>query len=344
MMVFDHQQQRLTQLRLALSTVVTPFTYLVDLPVNLLREGAQRLQTHHTLMQENIDLKQTQLLLSIRLQRLLALETENKRLRLLLDSAAVTKKERVLVAEILKVELDPFSHRVTLNKGYKHDVYAGQPVVDAYGIMGQVIEVGFFDSVALLITDMNHAIPVQSNRSGARAVATGSGNYHELILTHVTTTADIKVGDLLVTSGLGGNFPQGYPVAFVEAVEAAPGETFAKVIAKPVAQLDKTREVLLLWSEPETQVEDRVLPPSPYEKLGAKEVVSGSATTQTSVAPITPAPSTLKPAETPAPAASIAPQTPPALAPAPAPAQNSSAPKPPKKIVPEAGAGMPPPF
>lgn len=248
MMVVDYQQQRMAQLRMGLSVLVAPLLHVVDLPFDLLRVGAKHIQSRQSLLQENTQLKQQQLLLNIRMQRMLALETENKRLRMLLDSDAVTKQERVLIAEILKVELDPFSHRVTINKGETHGVYVGQPIMDAYGVMGQVIEIGLFDSVALLITDMNHAIPVQSNRSGARAVATGTGSYHELILSHVTTTADIKVGDLLVSSGLGGNFPQGYPVAMVETITSAPGETFAQVIARPNAELDKTREVLLLWT------------------------------------------------------------------------------------------------
>lgn len=247
MMVVDYKQERLTQLRIALSAVVAPVVILVDLPFDLLREAQQHFQTRQALIRENAHLKKNQLLMSVRLQRLQSLETENKRLRLLLDSEAVSHKQRVLVAEILKIDLDPFSRRVLINKGSQQGVYIGQPIVDAYGIVGQIIEVGLFDSVVLLITDVNHAIPVQSNRSGARAVATGTGADHELTLTHVTTTADIKVGDLLVSSGLGGHFPQGYPVARVETIIATPGETFAQVTVTPVAQLDKMREVLLLW-------------------------------------------------------------------------------------------------
>lgn len=251
MMVVDFKQHRLVQLRMALSVVVAPVIHLVDFPYELLRQAGDHLHTRQTLIRENDILKQNQLLMNVRLQRLQALETENKRLRLLLDSEAVTNKERVLIAEILKIDLDPFSRRIIVNKGSQDDVFEGQPIMDAYGIVGQIIEVGLFDSVALLITDMNHAIPVQSNRSGARAVATGTGDDHELTLIHVTITADIKEGDLLVSSGLGGRFPQGYPVAMVERVIATPGETFAQVIARPVAQLDKMREVLLLWIEPE---------------------------------------------------------------------------------------------
>lgn len=246
-MVLDHRQHRLAELRLGLSIIVAPIFSLIDFPYEVTRKSAQHFQSRNTLLQENIELKQKQLLLSVRLQRLLALETENERLRELLDSAASSLSERVLVAEILRVDLDPFSHKVLLNKGKAQDIYVGQPVVDAYGIMGQVIEVGLTNSVALLVTDVNHAIPVQSNRSGARAMAMGTGAPNELALTHVTTTADIKPGDLLVSSGLGGHFPQGYPVAVVEDVAALPGETFAQVSATPVAHLDKTREVLLLW-------------------------------------------------------------------------------------------------
>lgn len=249
MMVVDYKQQRLAQLRVALSAIVTPVIILVDLPFDLLLDAQRHFQSRQTLIRENTNFKKNQLLMNVRLQRLQSLETENKRLRLLLDSEAVTHQQRVLVAEILKIDLDPFARRVVINKGSQHQVYIGQPIVDAYGIVGQIIEIGLFDSVALLITDINHAIPVQSNRSGARAVAMGTGADHELTLTHVTTTADIKIGDLLVSSGLGGHFPQGYPVARVETIIATPGETFAHVTATPIAQLDKMREVLLLWLE-----------------------------------------------------------------------------------------------
>lgn len=251
LMVIDYKQQQLAQLRVALSLAVTPFATLIDLPYELLHQGQKHLQSRQALVRENTNLKKNQLLMNVRLQRLQSMEMENKRLRLLLDSEAVAHKQRVLVAQILKIDLDPMNKRVIINKGSHQHVYVGQPIVDAYGIVGQVVEVGMFDSVALLITDTNHAIPVQSNRSGARATAVGTGADHELILTHVTTTADIKVDDLLVSSGLGGHFPQGYPVAVVEKIKATPGETFAHVTVKPVAQLDKMREVLLLWVEPE---------------------------------------------------------------------------------------------
>jgi rod shape-determining protein MreC len=250
-MVMDYKQQQLAQFRSALSVFVTPIFFLVDAPFDLLLHAQDHFHTRSSLIRENTNLKKNQILLNVRLQRLQALETENKRLRLLLDSEAVTHQHRVLIAEILKIDLDPFSRRVIINKGSEHGVYIGQPIVDAYGIVGQIIEVGMFDSVVLLITDVNHAIPVQSNRSGARAVAMGTGADHELILTHVTTTADIKIGDLLVSSGLGGHFPQGYPVARVVNIIATPGETFAQVTVTPIAQLDKMREVLLLWIEPE---------------------------------------------------------------------------------------------
>lgn len=251
LMVVDYRQHQLAQFRAALSVVITPMVTLVDLPYALLHNIQDHFQTRQTLIRENTNLKKNQLLMNVRLQRIQALETENKRLRLLLDSEAVAQQQRVLIAQILKLDLDSSSRRVLINKGSRQDVYIGQPIVDAYGIVGQIIEVGAFDSVVLLITDLNHAIPVQSNRSGARAVAMGTGADHELVLTHVTTTADIKVGDLLVSSGLGGHFPQGYPVARVEKIIATPGETFAQVYATPIAQLDKMREVLLLWIEHE---------------------------------------------------------------------------------------------
>ncbi|MGA2655721.1 MAG: rod shape-determining protein MreC, partial [Gammaproteobacteria bacterium] len=215
MMVMDYKQHQLAQVRSVLSSLVTPIFFIVDWPFDVLRKVQNHVHSRQALIRENTNLKREQVLANMRLQRLQTLETENKRLRLLLDSEAVTHQHRILIAEILKIDLDPFARKVIINKGSEQGVYLGQPIVDAYGIVGQIIEVGLFDSVVLLITDINHAIPVQSNRSGARAVATGTGADHELILSHVTTTADIKEGDLLVSSGLGGLFPQGYPVARV---------------------------------------------------------------------------------------------------------------------------------
>jgi rod shape-determining protein MreC len=126
-------------------------------------------------------------------------------------------------------------------------VFAGQPVIDAEGIMGQIVHVSPVTSTAMLITDPNHAIPVEINRNGLRSIAVGTGAFMELDLLYIPLNADIRVGDLLVSSGLGGKFPAGYPVATVSSVETNPGQQFARVTAEPKAELQRTREVLLVW-------------------------------------------------------------------------------------------------
>ncbi len=123
----------------------------------------------------------------------------------------------------------------------------GQPLIDAHGVMGQVIHVSPFSSSALLITDPSHALPVQLNRNGLRSVAVGTGASNTLELTHLPNNADVVVGDIVVTSGLGGRFPSGYPVGTVISVETDTGQPFAKVAVEPAAQLERNREVLLVW-------------------------------------------------------------------------------------------------
>jgi len=180
---------------------------------------------------------------------------ENDRLRKLLGAIPKTT-ERLLIAEIINVDADPYRQIILLNKGSSSDVYQGQPLIDALGIMGQIIHVGPMSSNAMLITDISHAIPVQINRTGLRTIAFGSGKIDQLNLRHLPHNIDIKVGDLLITSGLGGTFPPNFPVAIVSKVERPNGEPFAVVEAKPHARLEQSREVLLVWkNQPEAEDE-----------------------------------------------------------------------------------------
>ena len=183
------------------------------------------------------------------MQKFDALEAENLRLRELLDSSFKVS-DRVLIAELMAVEMDPYRHQVILNKGERDNAFVGQPLVDAYGIMGQILHTTPFTSTAMLITDPAHATPVQVNRNGLRSIAVGTGSLSELSLPHIPNSADIRVGDLLITSGLGGRFPPGYPVATVVAVTIDPGHPFAQVSARPLSHLDRSREVLLVWKPP----------------------------------------------------------------------------------------------
>ncbi len=155
----------------------------------------------------------------------------------------------MLVASILNVDLDPFRHRVLLDKGAADGVFKDQAVLDGDGIFGQVSKVNASTAEVILISDAEHAIPVQSNRSGVRTIAVGTGDQNKLSLPFVTVESDLQAGDLLLSTGMGGVFPPGYPVAQVSKVKRA-GSTFALVEAKPTARLDQAREVLLVWFKP----------------------------------------------------------------------------------------------
>ena len=247
LMVLDHRQHRLDDLRAVLLAVTYPLQVAVDLPVAAARWAADSLATRRRLQEENLRLRARNLLLEAQNQKLAALEAENQRLRELLH-AARRVGERVLIAELLAVDLDPYRHRVVLNKGSRHGIRPGQPLVDAHGVMGQVVEVGPFSSVAMLISDPGHAIPVQVNRTGLRAIAYGTGSSDRLLLPHLPRTADVREGDLLVSSGLGERFPPGYPVGVIIQVRRDPGGAFTEAEARPAARLRRSREVLLVWT------------------------------------------------------------------------------------------------
>lgn len=200
------------------------------------------------LQKENRRLKETQLINDGKLLKLAALEKENIRLRLLLENS-FQLGEQVLVAELLSVKLEPYEHTVLVNKGSRFGVHPKQPVLDASGIVGQVIRVTTNTAEVMLITDPDHAIPVEVNRNGLRTIAFGTGQANRLNLPFLANNADVVPGDLLVTSGLGGGFPPGYPVAVVDKFEARPDKSFANIYATPKAQLDKSREFLIVWSE-----------------------------------------------------------------------------------------------
>jgi rod shape-determining protein MreC len=155
---------------------------------------------------------------------------------------------RALVAEILAVDLDPYRQRFNLNRGLVDGVYEGQALIDAQGIVGQTVRVGPFTAEALLITDADHALPVSVNRNGIRTIAYGTGDTGKLRLPNLTNNADVEVGDLLVSSGLGGVFPAGYPVGRITEVTRRADQKFADVWAEPASALDRDREVLLVWN------------------------------------------------------------------------------------------------
>ncbi|MDH3451507.1 MAG: rod shape-determining protein MreC [Gammaproteobacteria bacterium] len=250
-MTLDHRFDHLRLVREQIGLVIYPLQILVDMPARLGTWGATALSSRTTLLRENERLRSDRTLMQAQLQKMVALETENTRLRDLLGSSSKVANS-VLVAELLAVDLDPYRQQVLINKGARHAVYAGQPVIDASGVMGQIIHAGTFTSTALLISDPSHALPVQVDRTGLRTIVTGTGSPDRLELRFIPATADIEVNDAVFTSGLGGRFPPNYPVAVVSSVERRQGQAFARVYATPTARLDRSREVLLVWHQPES--------------------------------------------------------------------------------------------
>ncbi len=260
LMTVDHRFDYLDPARSVLNVIVYPLQRLATLPVSFSEWFADNLAQREQLVHENRALRNEQTLAQLKLQKMASLERENARLRELLASAKRFSNERVLVAELLSVDLDPYKQQVVINKGARDEIYVGQPLLDARGVMGQITHVFPMSSAAILISDPSHALPVQVNRNGLRVLAVGTGNPDLLTLRHVPTSGDIKVGDIVSTSGLGGRFPADYPVAQITAVERPPGEPFAIVRATPFAQLDRSREVLLLWWKPQVTADTQSEP------------------------------------------------------------------------------------
>jgi rod shape-determining protein MreC len=260
LMVMDHKYKSLEPVRAGLSVAIYPIQLLVEVPDTVSEWFSESLATRRHLQEENDSLHTQLFMQKAQMQKLAALEAENIRLRELLDSSFEVG-EKVIIAELLSVNLDPYKHQIVINKGQLDDIYPGQPLLDAEGVMGQIVHADPYTSTAVLITDTAHAIPVQVNRNGLRSIALGSGTINRLDLPYIPNSADIRAGDLLITSGLGGRFPPGYPVAVVSAVQHDPGRTFSQVVATPLAQLNRSREVLLVWPGETTILEATELAP-----------------------------------------------------------------------------------
>jgi len=247
-MVLDQRGGYLDTARLWMGATLHPLNAVVDAPYSLWDWLTGSFADRARLRDENAELSEALRLARTRLLRYESLIEENRRLREL-RAASQGTGERTLIAEIVHVTVDAFRHRVRINKGADDGLYESQPVLDAFGVVGQVARLDKFTAQLILITDAEHATPVQINRNGIRTIAMGTGDVDNLSLPFITVESDIKPGDLLVSSGLDGIFPAGYPVASVTKVERDPADTFATVEAKPLAQLDRDREVLLLWPD-----------------------------------------------------------------------------------------------
>ena len=254
LMFADKHLSPVKELRSVIGIFITPVQWVSGVPSLLGVWAEEAAVSRATLQEENSRLRNEALILKQKVQQMVSLRAENNRLRELLNTSEQLD-DSVLVAELIGVDPDPYTHHIILNKGSSHGVFVGQPILDAQGLMGQVVEVLPYTSRVLLLADSNHAIPVQVSRNGVRAIAVGAGKLDELVLIYVPDTADIKAGDQLVSSGLGSRYPKGYPVGEITSVEHDPGEPFAFVRAKPAAYLDRSRYVLLVFSK-ESQLPD----------------------------------------------------------------------------------------
>lgn len=245
LMGLDLQVRLSHQLHRAVHAVLTPLYYLIDQPVKFSHQLRHNLSTREALTSENAQLRAREIFLQAKLSRMALTQQENQQLRRLLSSSARSGGD-FIVAEIMAVELTRLQQKVIINQGLRAGVYEGQPVLDAYGVMGQVIEVGPLTSTVMLLTDANSAIPVESKRTGQRAIIVGTGSNGMLQLEHVPDTSQFQTGELLLTSGLGLMYPTGYPVGRIQAITHT-SEDFATILVAPAAHLHRTRLVLLVW-------------------------------------------------------------------------------------------------
>jgi rod shape-determining protein MreC len=245
-MVVDTKVENISTLRTYLTSFVSPLQYIADLPGALLDWSASRFTSRQAMLEENERLTSQITLMNEKLQRFLILEEENNGLRKILDAPMKGGMYRMIV-ELMAVDNNPYSHQIVINKGAINDVFVGQSVLDDTGIVGQIVEVGTTNSRVLLISDITHAIPVRINRNNIRMIASGTGVLNELSLNHIAHSGDIQVGDLLVSSGLGNIFPEGYPVGTISKVVRDESKPFASITATPSAQLDRLKYLLLLW-------------------------------------------------------------------------------------------------
>lgn len=248
LLISEHRSSKIDGFRSALSFFVDPLKYLVDLPTVLVEKTGNFISSYQALKMENEKLREVYLINQTKMLKFSALENENIRLRALLENS-FKLGEQVLVAELLSVNIVPYEHLVVVNKGTRFGVHPQQPVLDSNGVVGQVFRALPFSSEIMLITDPNHAIPVQVNRNGLLTIAVGSGQLNRLLLPFLPSNADIRPGDLLITSGLGGTFPQGYPVAVVDEFTSQPSKAFSNITATPKALLDRNRELMIVWSK-----------------------------------------------------------------------------------------------
>jgi len=244
------QTHQLGRFKDTISLIVHPVLIVVDLPSKAYSWLTESATGHSELAEENKLLKSESLLLKAKLQKFASLEKENTRLHSLLESS-FKLGEQFISASLIEVNQNPNTQHIVIDKGSRFNLYAGQTALNEEGVIGQIISVHPLTSSIMLITDPNHAVPIEINRTGLRTIAVGNGSLNTLTLPYLPHNADVQVGDLLTTSGLGGVFPKGYPVANVSKLTPLPGEAFMYTEATTIAQIENIRDILLVWSKQE---------------------------------------------------------------------------------------------
>lgn len=248
LIILDHKLNSFSTARSYLSSLVSPLQYAANLPSEMLNWTSSSLTTQKNLLSENQRLTRENVLMSEQLQQFNFLKQENEHLRNLLGSPK-RKEARKMVAEVMAVDNNPYSHQIVINKGTLDGVYEGQAVLDESGIVGQVLHVATTNSRVLLMSDITHAIPTRLQKNNVQLIVSGTGSLNELTLEHVPHSTEVDVGDVLISSGLGDVFPEGYPVARISQVVRDESRPFAQIKAQPIAKLDRLKYLLLLWPE-----------------------------------------------------------------------------------------------
>jgi rod shape-determining protein MreC len=305
MMVSDHRGGLLARVRQNAAAVVQPLWWLASVPGRIAGTVHDAVANQTRLTRENTDLQQQLLLLRARMERLQSLRDENQQLRTLLGGTRALQIS-VQLASILDVDLDPERQRVVLDVGSSQGVHVGQVLIDAGGVLGQVIAVSPTRAIALLITDPTQAVPVQAVRSGLRLIAFGTGRSDQLSVPNIPQSGDLKVDDVLITSGIGGRFPAGFPVGRVATLQPDANHAFVTATLTPAARLDRSGQVLLVWNLPDESADG---PPVPAD-LAARRAAAAAALLKAAAATPQPMPPAAAPTPVATPASANTPASP----------------------------------
>lgn len=267
LMVADHRGGYLDAVRAAAGTLAGPIYAVASSPARLVQAIGDQLVSQQDLLRENRELREQLLRGSARMNRLEAVQIENQRLRDLLGGTRGLQLS-VQLSSMVDVDLDPFRHRILLDAGERRGVRVGLAVIDGAGVVGQIIAATPMNSTAMLVTDPSHAIPVQVVRSGQRSIAYGTGRVDALELPSIPLSADVQVGDELITSGLGGTFPAGFPVGTITSLRPDDTRLFVVAEARPAATLERNGEVLLVWNTGEGEATDAAVPMADPNEMG----------------------------------------------------------------------------